>query len=119
MTESASSGVTCYNFHMALNSNSKLEKVRVAMRSGDWSQAIRLAAKFPTLGIHKEAIRRANDALNNPEIYTELGYDLNAVMQAGVEALQDRFSQSWAAVKFSTCEGERNQQKEERREEAG
>jgi hypothetical protein len=96
---------------MALDSNSKLAQVREAMSRADWQLAIRLASKFPTLGKHKEAIRRANDFLNNPGLYTELGYDLTAVMQAGIDALKDRFSRSWEAIKADTekkpREGER------------
>jgi len=74
------------------------------MSHADWPLAIRPAAKFPTLGKHKEAIRRANDALNNPDFYTGLGYDLTAVMQAGIDALKNRFSRSWEAVEGDAAE---------------
>jgi hypothetical protein len=92
---------------MALDSNSKLARVREAMSRADWPVAIRLAAKFHTLGKHKEAIRRANDALNSPDTYTELGYDLTVVMQAGIDALKDRFSRSWEAVEADATDARR------------
>ena len=77
------------------------------MSRADWSHAIRLASKFPNLGKHKEAIRRANESLNNPDLYAEMGYDLTAVKQAGIEALKDRFSRSWEAVEADAAEESR------------
>lgn len=69
------------------------------MAKADWDLAIRLAAKLRTLGEHAKAIRRAKDAINNPELYVQLGYDLDAVRKEGIAAIQDRFSRSWDAVK--------------------
>ncbi len=84
---------------MPFDPNTKLAKVREAMINKDWELAIRLAAKLRSLGKHGKAIRRAKDALNNPVLYTELGYDVIAVKSDGIAALKDRFSRSWEAVK--------------------
>lgn len=77
---------------------SKLAKVREAMANEDWELAIRLAAKFPSLGEHEAAIHRAKDAASNAHLYAQLGYDLAAIRQQGIEALKERFSRSWDAV---------------------
>jgi hypothetical protein len=84
---------------MAFDPNTKTAAVRDAMAKGDWDLAIRLAAKLRTLGEHAAAIRRAKDAINNPGMYGQLGYDLDAVRSEGIAAIKDRFSRSWDAVK--------------------
>jgi hypothetical protein len=84
---------------MAFDPNTKTAAVRDAMAKADWDLAIRLAAKLRTLGEHATAIRRAKDAINNPELYVQLGYDLDAVRKEGIAAIKDRFSRSWDAVK--------------------
>lgn len=83
---------------MALRSESKLAPVREAMARGDWDTAIRLAAKFPTLGVHSAAIRRASDALNNPSFYEQLGCNIDTLRHDAIESLKERFSKSWDAA---------------------
>jgi hypothetical protein len=84
---------------MAFDPNTKTAAVRDAMARGDWDLAIRLAARLRTLGEHATAIRRAKDAINNPSLYAQLGYDLDAVRGEAIAAIKDRFSRSWDAVK--------------------
>jgi hypothetical protein len=86
---------------MPLDSHSKLARVREAMASNDWERAIRLAARFPTLGEHGAAIRRANDAINNPRLYKQLGHDLEEIRMKAIAALKQRFSKSWQNVEDS------------------
>lgn len=83
---------------MPLAQNSKLARIRHAMAAADWQRAIRLAARFPVLGEHGVDIRRANDAINNPRIYRQLGHDLQEIQQRGIAALKARFSKSWKSV---------------------
>ena len=98
---------------MALDPSTKLARVREAMSDGDWPLAIKLAAKFQSLGDQEEAIRRAKDALNNPEMYTQLGHDLEAVLQAGIAALKTRFSRSWEAAAADAMHQAEDEQSDE------
>jgi hypothetical protein len=86
---------------MPLAPDSKLAKIRNAMAGGDWDGAIRMAARFPALGEQATDIRRANDAINNPGLYRQLGHDLEEIRQKGISALKTRFSKSWQSVKNS------------------
>ena len=70
---------------LSFESNTKLAKVRDAMARDDWDSAIRLAAKFPSLGQHDEAIQRDKDAISSPELYLQLGYDLEAVRSTALQ----------------------------------
>ena len=55
------------------------------------SGALRLAAKLPRLGAHRDAIRRGWEALQRPAFYEQLGRDPDALVLAGVEALRERY----------------------------
>jgi hypothetical protein len=70
---------------------SKLSLVRAAAAAGDWREAIRIAAKFQQLGPHREAITRAWAAIQNPDFYRDIGQDPQALIDAGVAALQERY----------------------------
>jgi hypothetical protein len=78
-----------------MREDTKLAKIRSAMRDGEWDVALRLASRFQRLGEHAEAIRRAADAVVNPQFYRQLGYDLEDVKSKGIAALKVRFSKSW------------------------
>ena len=78
-----------------MREDSKLARIRQAMREGNWDEALRLAARFRRLGEQTEAIRRAANALTSPEVYEELGYDLARVRAEGIAALKERYSKSW------------------------
>jgi hypothetical protein len=71
--------------------DTKLSAVRKHMESGSWQQAIRLAAKFPRLDSHRNAILDAHEAYNNPRFMVQLGKDLEQLKAAGMAALIDRF----------------------------
>jgi len=83
---------------MAFDPKSKLAKVRQAMATGDWDVAIRIAARFPSLGKHEKAILRGRDALNNPTLYTEMKFDLKTIRNDAIAALKERYSHSWKAA---------------------
>jgi hypothetical protein len=70
----------------------KIDTLRDYMSAGQWHEAIKLAAKFPRLGEHKVAITRAKDAIVNPGFCRQLGRDPDALIVAGIAALQDRYS---------------------------
>lgn len=84
---------------MPFDPTTKLAKVRVAMADGHWDLAIKMAAKFPSLGEYEKAIRRGRDALNNPELYRQLGFDLTVIRNEAIAALKEKYSRSWREVK--------------------
>lgn len=69
----------------------KLSVVRRHMFAGEWQEAIRLAARFPRLDRHRNAILDAHSAYTNPRFVAQLGKDIDALKDAGRLALLDRF----------------------------
>lgn len=69
----------------------KLSIVKRHMRAGDWQEAIRLAARFPRLGEHRNAVLDAHGAYTNPRFYVQIGRNLDALKDAGRQALLARF----------------------------
>ena len=69
----------------------KLSILQAHMAAGEWRQALALAAKFHDLGDHKKQITRAHDALQNPELYKQMGKNPMALMQEGIAALKERY----------------------------
>jgi|688.fasta_scaffold129106_3 hypothetical protein len=70
----------------------KLSKVEKAYKAGNYHEAIRIAAKFPQLGTHKEAITRAWAAIQSPEFYESLGQSPESLIKDGIFALAERYS---------------------------
>jgi hypothetical protein len=70
----------------------KLAKLEAAYRSGNQREALRIAAKFPRLGEHKEPITRAWAAIQSPDFYRAIGQDPESLVADGVKALQVRYS---------------------------
>lgn len=77
---------------MLSSMETKLSKVEAAFRSGDHREALRIAARFPRLGEHKEAITRAWAAIQSPAFYAEIGQDPGQLIEAGIDALKARYS---------------------------
>lgn len=69
----------------------KLSIVKGHMRNGQWRDAIRVAAKFPRLDKHRDAILSAHMAYTNPRFVVQLRKDTEALKLAGQKALLDRF----------------------------
>lgn len=69
----------------------KLSIVKRHMGAGEWQVAIRIAARFPRLGEHRDAILGAHGAYTNPRFFAQLGKDIDAMKAAGRQALIDRF----------------------------
>ncbi len=69
----------------------KIDLLKNAMSSQDWKKALSIASKFPRLGEHKNAIVRAHEALVNPRFYSQLGFNIDEVIQKGILALQERY----------------------------
>lgn len=78
-----------------MDPSSKLAKVREAMAAEDWDLAIRLAARFRSLGEYSEAIRRGKEILERPDFYRELGSDVDEIKRKAIQALKEKYSKSW------------------------
>ena len=70
----------------------KIHELRSMMESGDWHGALRMASRFPRLGDHDEQIRLGWSALTNAGFYRQIGKDPDALVQAGIRALMERYS---------------------------
>lgn len=69
----------------------KLSAVKKAAESGDWCQAIILAAKFQDLGEQRNAILQAREAINRPDFQRQINRNPDALIAAGIEALKLRY----------------------------
>jgi hypothetical protein len=83
---------------MALDPTTKLAGVREAMAAEDWERAIILVAKLRSLGKYQKPIDRAQDFINNPRMYEQMGYDRQQVIDEAITAIKQKFSKSWEAV---------------------
>jgi len=70
----------------------KLSQVKSAMNAEDWTEALRIAARFPRLGEQKVAITRAWTAISNRPLYEQMGHDVDELFSVGVAALKSRYS---------------------------
>lgn len=69
----------------------KLSKLLKLMETGHWREALALAARFPNLGQHRNAIKDAHEAFEHPRFFEQIGKNPHAVIQAGVDALKSRY----------------------------
>jgi hypothetical protein len=69
----------------------KLSKLKACMAAGDTIGALRIAAKFPNLGEHKEVITRAWAAHKNPDTYAAMGQDPALLVASGIKAIRERY----------------------------
>ena len=70
----------------------KLSQVKQAFESGNFSKAIRIAAKFHDLGDQRNAILDANLAMTNPRWMAAIGKDIDQAIASGIEALRIRYA---------------------------
>jgi hypothetical protein len=70
---------------------SKISRLRAALVAGDGVRALRIAAKFPRLGTHRERIQKAWAAYTNPHTYAALGFNPAALIADGLAALNERY----------------------------
>ena len=69
----------------------KLDRLKAMLPAGDNVQGLRLAAKWPRLGKHREAITKGAAAALYPEFYVSLGYDPAVLVSAGLAAIKERY----------------------------
>lgn len=65
----------------------KLQTLKNAAAAGDWKTAFSIAARFPRLGAHRNAILDAHSAYTNPRFLAQVGRDVDACIEAGKLAL--------------------------------
>ena len=70
---------------------SKLSKIRDALAAGRDRDALRIAAKFPQLGEHRDRITKGWAAAQNPDFYREIGCDPDALERDAVAAIRERY----------------------------
>lgn len=68
-----------------------INKLREHWAADNYMKALRLAASWPRLGDHKDAIQKGWAAASNPNFYMELGYDPGQLYAAGLRAVAERY----------------------------
>ena len=69
----------------------KLDTLKTAAAAGDWQTAFSIAARFPRLGAHRNAILDAHMAFTNPRFLAQVRRDPAACIEAGKLALIDAY----------------------------
>lgn len=69
-----------------------LARLHALWDAGQYRQALHLAAGWPRLGAHRDAIQRGWAAAYTPKFYRELGHDPVALYRAGLAAVAARYS---------------------------
>ena len=69
-----------------------LQKLKAYWAAANYRAALKLAAKWPRLGEHRDAIQKGWAAASRPDFYRELGQDPDALEAAGVAAVADRYN---------------------------
>lgn len=70
----------------------KLQTLKNAAACDDWKKAISIAAKFPRLGKHRNAILDAHSAFVNPRFLLQLGRNVETCIEDGKLALITAYS---------------------------
>jgi len=69
----------------------KISLLREAAAAGNWTEALRIAVRFPRLGEEKTAITRAWNAHLRPDFYRQLKQDPEALVATGIDALRSKY----------------------------
>ena len=69
----------------------KSDKIRAALANGDTRKAISLASKFFDRSDETQLYKQAQAAIGNPGFYRQIGKDPEAIVDAAVAALSQRF----------------------------
>jgi hypothetical protein len=70
----------------------KLSQLKALWSAGDRVGALRIAAKFPSLGGEKTAITQAWAAASNPSFYRQIGRDPEQLVEDGLAAMVARYA---------------------------
>lgn len=70
----------------------KLEKLKSLLANGDEVGALRIAARFPDLGEHKEDITRGWAAHTCPKLYEQMGDNPQELFRLAITAIKQRYN---------------------------
>jgi uncharacterized protein YcgL (UPF0745 family) len=70
----------------------KTSQLLAMIANEQWVDAIKFAAKFPTLGKQSCDITRAKEAVNNPNFYRQMNKDPDELVKIGIAAIRQRFA---------------------------
>jgi len=68
-----------------------LSKLKAFWAAGEHRKALKLAASWPELGDHDEAIRNGWSAASNPNFIKQLGRNPDEDYKAGLAAVAERY----------------------------
>lgn len=74
-----------------MSATTKSDKIKAALISGDKVRAISIASKFFDRSEDTRLYQQAQAAIGNPGFYRQIGKDPEAIMDAAVAALSQRF----------------------------
>lgn len=69
----------------------KLDKLKEMWAAGDYRKALKLAASWPQLGLHKAQITQGWAAAANPNLYRQMQKDPDALYATGLAAVAERY----------------------------
>lgn len=69
----------------------KLAQIRRFYALGDTLSVLRIAARFPRLGEHRDAITKGWAAHQNPDFYRQLGVDPEPLVCEALLAIKQRY----------------------------
>ena len=72
--------------------DTKLNQLRGHMARGEWERAFAIAARFPRLGVVRNAVLDAHMAVTNPRFVRGLKKDPAELIAAGRAALQTAYA---------------------------
>lgn len=70
----------------------KIDILRSLMNEQKWNEALKLAARFPRLGVERDVIKRAAECITHAAFYAQIGVDTDKAIKDGIDALKHRYS---------------------------
>lgn len=68
-----------------------IDKLRALWEAGEYRAALKLAASWPRLGEHGNAITLGWAAISNESFYRQLGKDVDYLYKQGLDAVAKRY----------------------------
>jgi len=68
------------------------QELQALWAAGRYDNALRLVARWPRLGTHRDAIQRGWAACTNPALYEEMGQDSKQLYHDGLAAVATRYN---------------------------
>ena len=68
-----------------------IDEMKTAWVNGNKPQALKIAARFKSLGKHKDAIILAKECYIHPSFYKSIGKDIDKCLELGYSAIAEHF----------------------------